>query len=84
MTVRRVVPDITSERFDPSRKVYADFLGFNVGMDIGGDHVCLSVESECSGHPSCATIPARLVCSSNSQSRSMTSIAFTHERLSVA
>jgi uncharacterized glyoxalase superfamily protein PhnB len=34
MTRRRVVPDITSDRFDASREFYADFLGFDVGMDM--------------------------------------------------
>jgi hypothetical protein len=35
MTIRRVVPNITSDRFDASREFYADSLGFDVGMDRG-------------------------------------------------
>ncbi len=35
MSIRRVVPDITSERMDESRKFYTDFLGFGVAMDMG-------------------------------------------------
>ena len=35
MNIRRVVPDITSERMDQSRTFYVDFLGFHVGMDLG-------------------------------------------------
>jgi catechol 2,3-dioxygenase-like lactoylglutathione lyase family enzyme len=35
MNIRRVVPDITSERMDQSRSFYADFLGFHVAMDLG-------------------------------------------------
>ena len=35
MSIRRVVPDIKSKRLDESRKFYVDFLGFNVGMDMG-------------------------------------------------
>jgi len=35
MSIRRVVPDITSDRMDESRKFYTEFLGFNVGMDMG-------------------------------------------------
>lgn len=35
MTIRRVVPDINSQDFDRSREFYRDFLGFNVGMDLG-------------------------------------------------
>ena len=35
MSIRRVVPDITSERMDESRKFYTDFLGFEVAMDMG-------------------------------------------------
>ncbi len=35
MNIRRAVPDIASERFEESRKFYTEFLGFNVGMDMG-------------------------------------------------
>ena len=35
MTIRRVVPDISSERMDDSRKFYTEFLGFEIGMDMG-------------------------------------------------
>ena len=34
-TIRRVVPDITSERVEESRAFHADFLGFDVAMDLG-------------------------------------------------
>jgi catechol 2,3-dioxygenase-like lactoylglutathione lyase family enzyme len=35
MSIRRVVPDITSDRMDESRTFYTAFLGFNVAMDMG-------------------------------------------------
>jgi catechol 2,3-dioxygenase-like lactoylglutathione lyase family enzyme len=35
MNIRRVVPDIRSKHMDESRAFYVDFLGFNVGMDMG-------------------------------------------------
>ena len=35
MSIRRVVPDITSERIDESRKFYTELLGFKVAMDMG-------------------------------------------------
>ena len=35
MSIRRVVPDIKSDHIDESRDFYADFLGFQVGMDMG-------------------------------------------------
>jgi catechol 2,3-dioxygenase-like lactoylglutathione lyase family enzyme len=35
MTVRRVVPNIKSDRLDESRRFYADFLGLEVAMDMG-------------------------------------------------
>jgi catechol 2,3-dioxygenase-like lactoylglutathione lyase family enzyme len=35
MSIRRVVPDITSERIDESRKFYTEFLGFSLAMDMG-------------------------------------------------
>ena len=35
MNIRRVVPDIRSKQMDESRAFYVDFLGFNVGMDMG-------------------------------------------------
>jgi len=34
MSVRRVVPDIRSDRFDDSRAFYVDLLGFTVAMDL--------------------------------------------------
>jgi catechol 2,3-dioxygenase-like lactoylglutathione lyase family enzyme len=34
MGIRRVVPDIESERFDESRAFYVDVLGFEVGMEM--------------------------------------------------
>jgi catechol 2,3-dioxygenase-like lactoylglutathione lyase family enzyme len=34
MGIRRVTPDIQSERFDESRAFYVDVLGFEVGMDM--------------------------------------------------
>jgi catechol 2,3-dioxygenase-like lactoylglutathione lyase family enzyme len=35
MNIKRVVPDIKSDRIDESRDFYAGFLGFHVGMDMG-------------------------------------------------
>jgi catechol 2,3-dioxygenase-like lactoylglutathione lyase family enzyme len=35
MNIRRVVPDITSDRVEECREFYAGFLGFHVGMDMG-------------------------------------------------
>ena len=35
MNIRRIVPDIRSKHMDESRAFYADFLGLNVGMDMG-------------------------------------------------
>lgn len=35
MTIRRVVPNIKSDRADESRSFYSDFLGFDVAMDMG-------------------------------------------------
>jgi predicted enzyme related to lactoylglutathione lyase len=35
MTIKRVVPDIMSEKMDESRKFYTEFLGFDVAMDMG-------------------------------------------------
>lgn len=35
MTIRRVVPNIKSDRFDQSREFYVDFLGLQVAMDMG-------------------------------------------------
>jgi catechol 2,3-dioxygenase-like lactoylglutathione lyase family enzyme len=35
MSIRRVVPDIRSERFDESREFYVGVLGFQVVMDLG-------------------------------------------------
>lgn len=35
MRIRRVVPDISSDDLTASRAFYEDFLGFEVGMDMG-------------------------------------------------
>lgn len=35
MSIRRVVPDISSEKLDESRDFYTNVLGFSVGMDMG-------------------------------------------------
>ena len=35
MTIRRVVPDITTDSPDESRDFYVGLLGFQVGMDMG-------------------------------------------------
>src|SRR2546428_10863231 len=35
MPIRRVVPNVKSDKFEESRSFYGDFLGFNVGMDVG-------------------------------------------------
>ena len=35
MSIKRVVPDIVSERIEESRKFYMEFLGFDVAMDMG-------------------------------------------------
>jgi len=35
MSIRRVVPDIKSERVDESREFYVGVLGFKVAMDMG-------------------------------------------------
>jgi catechol 2,3-dioxygenase-like lactoylglutathione lyase family enzyme len=35
MSIRRVVPDITSERMEESRAFYTEFLGFETAMDMG-------------------------------------------------
>ena len=35
MSIKRVVPDIVSQRMDESRKFYTEFLGFDVAMDMG-------------------------------------------------
>ena len=35
MSIRRVVPDLSSERFDESREFYVGVLGFEVVMDLG-------------------------------------------------
>lgn len=34
MDIRRVVPNITSDRLEESRAFYTDFLGFEVAMDL--------------------------------------------------
>ena len=35
MSIRRVVPNITSDKLDESRDFYAGLLGFQVAMDLG-------------------------------------------------
>ena len=35
MQVRRIVPDVSSDRLDESREFYSGFLGLDVAMDIG-------------------------------------------------
>ena len=35
MKIKRVVPDIKSDRIEESRDFYAGFLGFRIGMDMG-------------------------------------------------
>lgn len=35
MSIKRVVPDIVSDRIDESRKFYTEFLGFEIAMDLG-------------------------------------------------
>ena len=35
MSIKRIVPDITSERMDESRAFYSDFLGLSLAMDMG-------------------------------------------------
>jgi predicted enzyme related to lactoylglutathione lyase len=35
MSIRRVVPNISSDRLEESRKFYTDFLGFEMAMDMG-------------------------------------------------
>lgn len=35
MSVRRVVPNIASDRLDESREFYTGLLGFDVAMDLG-------------------------------------------------
>ena len=35
MSIKRVVPDIISQRMDESRKFYTEFLGFDLAMDMG-------------------------------------------------
>ncbi len=35
MDIRRVVPNIQSDRFDESREFYTKVLGFDVAMDMG-------------------------------------------------
>jgi predicted enzyme related to lactoylglutathione lyase len=34
MDIRRIVPNISSDRMEESRKFYADFLGLNLVMDM--------------------------------------------------
>ncbi len=35
MSIRRVVPDITSDRMEESREFYVGFLGFEMAMNMG-------------------------------------------------
>ena len=35
MSIRRVVPDITTERLEETQEFYTGLLGFEVGMDMG-------------------------------------------------
>jgi len=35
MSIRRIVPNISSQRMDESRKFYTEFLGLQVAMDMG-------------------------------------------------
>ena len=35
MSIRRVMPDIRSDRFDECRTFYVELLGFEVAMDMG-------------------------------------------------
>jgi catechol 2,3-dioxygenase-like lactoylglutathione lyase family enzyme len=35
MSIKRVVPDIVSEKMDESRQFYTEFLGFDLAMDMG-------------------------------------------------
>ncbi len=35
MSIKRVVPDISSERIDESRTFYTEFLGMELAMDMG-------------------------------------------------
>lgn len=35
MSIRRVVPNLNTNRMGESRKFYTEFLGFNVAMDMG-------------------------------------------------
>jgi catechol 2,3-dioxygenase-like lactoylglutathione lyase family enzyme len=51
MTIRRVVPDISSERIDESRDFYVGLLGFRVVMDGVGRDLRLTGESDGPDHP---------------------------------
>jgi catechol 2,3-dioxygenase-like lactoylglutathione lyase family enzyme len=35
MNIKRIVPDITSERMDDSKRFYTEFLGLRLAMDMG-------------------------------------------------
>jgi predicted enzyme related to lactoylglutathione lyase len=35
MSIRRIVPNITSTKFEESKKFYCDFLGLTLAMDMG-------------------------------------------------
>lgn len=35
MNIRRIVPDITTDRFDESKKFYTEYFGFRLAMDLG-------------------------------------------------
>ncbi|MCB9838562.1 MAG: VOC family protein [Phycisphaeraceae bacterium] len=44
MNIRRVVPDITTDRIEATRDFYTDLFGFNIAMDMGW-YVCLASPS---------------------------------------
>ena len=46
MRIRRVVPDIQTDRMDESRRFYADVIGMEVGMDLGWIVGLLSPDNE--------------------------------------
>jgi predicted enzyme related to lactoylglutathione lyase len=46
MNIRRVVPDILTERIDESTKFYTEFFGFKVAMDMGWVMTLVSPSNE--------------------------------------
>ena len=56
MSIRRVVPDIKSERVDESREFYVGVLGFKVAMDMGWVMTFASQRIQPHKSPSCATM----------------------------